>query len=157
MSDHNDNKSDSQDVSSSRRRLLKGVGLLGGALALGGAAAAGMADDSASKTTGSKPGYEPGTVSPDERWSKQPFLGEHQAGILTPQQASMMLVSFDVLATSKADLERLFRLLTARFAFLTTGGTAPEVDPKFPPMDSGVMGPEIYPDNLTMRSEERRV
>ena len=29
----------------------------------------------------------------------------------------MMLVAFDVLATSKADLERLFRLLTDRIAF----------------------------------------
>lgn len=150
MSDNNDKKSGSQDVSSSRRRLLKGVGLLGGAFALGGAAAAGMENSQPSKTTGSKPGYEPGTVSPDERWSKQPFYGEHQAGILTPQQASMMLISFDVLATSKADLERLFRLLTTRFAFLTTGGTVPEADPRFSPMDSGVMGPEIYPDNLTM-------
>jgi hypothetical protein len=27
----------------------------------------------------------------------------------------MMLVAFDVLASDKADLERLFRLLTARF------------------------------------------
>jgi deferrochelatase/peroxidase EfeB len=150
MSDKNDKAPESQDVSSSRRRLLKGVGLMGGVLALGGAAAAGVENQQASKTTGSKPGYQPGTVSPDERWSKQPFHGVHQAGILTPQQASMMLVSFDVLASNKADLERLFRLLTTRFDFLTTGGTAPEVDPKFPPMDSGVMGPEIYPDNLTM-------
>lgn len=30
---------------------------------------------------------------------KQPFYGPHQAGILTPQQASMMLVAFDVLAS----------------------------------------------------------
>jgi deferrochelatase/peroxidase EfeB len=38
----------------------------------------------------------------------------------------MMLVAFDVLASDKADLERLFRLLTSRFAFLTTGGPAPD-------------------------------
>jgi deferrochelatase/peroxidase EfeB len=35
-------------------------------------------------------------------------LWRHQAGILTPQQASMMLVAFDVLASDKADLERCF-------------------------------------------------
>jgi len=146
MSNKNDNKSVNQDdVSSSRRSLLKGVGLLGGAFALGGAATA-----QAEKAPGAKKEYTPGTVSPDERWGKQPYYGEHQAGILTPQQASMMLVSFDVLATNKADLERLFRLLDSRFVFLTTGGTAPSLDPKFPPMDSGVMGAEIYPDNLTM-------
>jgi deferrochelatase/peroxidase EfeB len=34
----------------------------------------------------------------------------------------MMLVAFDVLASDKADLERLFRLLTRRIAFLTKGG-----------------------------------
>jgi deferrochelatase/peroxidase EfeB len=50
------------------------------------------------------------------------FLRQHQAGVLTPQQASMMLVAFDVLASDKADLERLFRLLTQRIAFLTKGG-----------------------------------
>lgn len=61
-----------------------------------------------------------------------------------------MLVAFDVLATSKADLERLFRLLTDRIAFLAHGGKAPEVDAKLPPLDSGIMGPEIYPDNLTI-------
>ena len=38
----------------------------------------------------------------------------------------MMLVAFDVLASDKADLERLFRLLTGRIAFLTKGGPAPD-------------------------------
>ncbi|MGC6744169.1 hypothetical protein ACP0HM_02050 [Escherichia coli] len=32
-----------------------------------------------------------------------------------------MLVAFDVLASDKADLERLFRLLTQRFAFSDSG------------------------------------
>ncbi len=36
----------------------------------------------------------------------------------------MMLVAFDVLAADKADLERLFRQLTQRIAFLTQGGRA---------------------------------
>ena len=63
----------------------------------------------------------------------------------------MMLVAFDVLASDKADLERLFRLLTSRFAFLTTGGPAPDTpNPRLPPMDSGILGAYIAPDNLTM-------
>ncbi|MFZ4832025.1 iron uptake transporter deferrochelatase/peroxidase subunit [Rouxiella sp. Mn2063] len=129
-----------QEISSSRRRLLKGAGLVGGALAFGGATQA-LAEQPAGVTP---------AVAKDERWSSQPFHGEHQAGILTPQQAAMMLVSFDVLATDKAGLERLLRLLTERFRFLTTGGKAPGIDDKYPPMDSGIMGPEIYPDNLTL-------
>ncbi|MEN0627773.1 iron uptake transporter deferrochelatase/peroxidase subunit [Phytobacter ursingii] len=126
----------------SRRRLLKGMGALGGALALAGGCPVAHA---------AKPQSVPGTLSPDARMEKQPFYGVHQAGILTPQQASMMLVAFDVLATDKADLQRLFRLLTQRIAFLTEGGPAPETpNPRLPPMDSGILGPFIAPDNLTI-------
>ncbi len=94
----------------SRRRLLKGIGALGGALAITGGCPVAHA---------AKAESSPGTLTPDARQEKQPFYGRHQAGILTPQQASMMLVAFDVLAADKADLERLFRLLTQRIAFLT--------------------------------------
>ncbi|MEI7185980.1 iron uptake transporter deferrochelatase/peroxidase subunit [Dickeya dianthicola] len=123
-------------ASPSRRRLLQGLGMMGGALALGADRLAQAQD---------KP-----QAAQDERWEKQPFYGLHQAGIVTPQQAAMMLVAFDVLATSKSELTRLFQLLTQRIAFLTQGGKVPDVDPRLPPLDSGIMGPEIYPDNLTI-------
>jgi len=137
------NKHDEYDVAEpSRRRLLKGVGALGGALALAGGCPVAHA---------AKPQSAPGTLSPDARMETQPFHGLHQAGILTPQQASMMLVAFDVLASDKSELERLFRLLTQRITFLTTGGPAPETpNPRLPPMDSGILGSYIAPDNLTM-------
>lgn len=126
----------------SRRRLLKGMGALGGTLALAG----GCPVAHAQKTRSA-----PGTLAPDARNERQPFYGAHQAGILTPQQASMMLVAFDVLASERADLERLFRLLTKRIAFLTHGGPAPDTpNPRLPPMDSGILGAYIAPDNLTM-------
>ncbi|MEW5289896.1 MULTISPECIES: iron uptake transporter deferrochelatase/peroxidase subunit [Erwinia] len=126
-----------------RRRLLKGIGLLGGAFAVGGGCPAHAAAQDQS--------FSPGALSPNARQEVQPFYGRHQAGIITPQQASMMLVAFDVLATNKAELERLFRLLDNRIAFLTKGGKAPQVDnPQLPPMDSGILGDEIYPDNLTI-------
>jgi len=137
------NKHDEYDVAEpSRRRLLKGVGALGGALALAGGCPVAHA---------AKPQSAPGTLSPDARMETQPFYGQHQAGILTPQQASMMLVAFDVLASDKSELERLFRLLTQRIAFLTTGGPAPDTqNPRLLPMDSGILGAYIAPDNLTM-------
>jgi deferrochelatase/peroxidase EfeB len=126
----------------SRRRLLKNIGALGGALALTGGCPVAHA---------AKPQSAPGTLSPDARMETQPFHGLHQAGVLTPQQASMMLVAFDVLASDKADLERLFKLLTDRITFLTTGGPAPDTpNPRLPPMDSGILGPYIAPDNLTI-------
>ncbi|MEX5381923.1 iron uptake transporter deferrochelatase/peroxidase subunit [Cronobacter muytjensii] len=125
-----------------RRRLLKGLGALTGALAVTGGCP--VAHGAQTKTA-------PGTLSPDARSQTQPFYGAHQAGILTPQQASMMLVAFDVLAADKADLERLFRLLTDRITFLTEGGPAPQTpNPRLPPMDSGILGPVIAPDNLTI-------
>ncbi|MBY4951485.1 iron uptake transporter deferrochelatase/peroxidase subunit [Pantoea sp. DY-17] len=136
MSDKND------AAQPSRRRLLQGLGMLGGAAALGGGCPF---------HTAAADSFSPGTVAPNSRQQAQPFYGAHQAGIVTPQQASMMLVAFEVLASDKAELERLFRLLTDRFAFLTQGGPAPAVtNPQLPPMDSGILGADIAPDNLTM-------
>lgn len=125
-----------------RRKLLKTLGALGGALAVGGCPMAAAAVPA---------GANKAQVPDNPRLETEPFYGPHQAGILTPQQASMMLVAFDVLATDKAELERLFRLLTARFAFLTQGGPTPDTpNPRLPPMDSGILGPTIYPDDLTI-------
>ncbi|AFJ47535.1 iron uptake transporter deferrochelatase/peroxidase subunit [Shimwellia blattae] len=120
-----------------RRQLLKGLGILTTALAAGCPVAHG-----ATPRTGG---------DPLRRDRRQPFYGPHQAGILTPQQASVLLVSFDVLAADKAGLIRLMRLLTRRIAFLTHGGPAPATpDPRMPPVDSGILGGEIHPDNLTI-------
>lgn len=137
-----DDKTKSGAPVPARRQLLKTLGALGGAFVVAGGCP--VAHAAKSETS-------PGTLPPDARREKQPFYGPHQAGILTPQQASIMLVAFDVLAADKADLERLFRLLSSRFDFLTTGGAAPDTpNPRLPPMDSGILGAEIYPDNLTI-------
>lgn len=128
-----------------RRRLLKGLGMLGGAAAAGAGCPfhAGAAEQPDS--------FAPGTVTPNARQQQQPFYGVHQAGIITPQQAAMMLVAFDVLTSDRRELQRLFQLLTQRIAFLTAGGKAPAVvNPQLPPMDSGILGAEIAPDNLTI-------
>ncbi|KHE00989.1 peroxidase, partial [Pantoea stewartii] len=101
-----------------RRRLLKGLGMLGGAAAVGAGCPfhAGAAEQPDS--------FAPGTVTPNARQQRQPFYGVHQAGIITPQQAAMMLVAFDVLTSDRRELQRLFQLLTQRIAFLTAGGKA---------------------------------
>lgn len=128
----------------SRRDLLKKLGTLGGVLAVSG----GCPMASAVSGTSS---IEQGASASAHRQDTEPFYGPHQSGILTPQQASMMLVAFDVLASDKAGLERLFRLLTSRFAFLMHGGPIPDTpNPRLPPMDSGILGDIIYPDNLTL-------
>ncbi|MFO1046375.1 MAG: iron uptake transporter deferrochelatase/peroxidase subunit [Geminicoccaceae bacterium] len=81
---------------------------------------------------------------------RQPFYGRHQAGIVTPRPAAGLVASFQVIAANPAELERMFRTLTERAAFLTQGGAPPELDPRFPPADSGILGPVVTPDNLTV-------
>jgi deferrochelatase/peroxidase EfeB len=79
-----------------------------------------------------------------------PFHGTHQAGIATPPQRVAMFLSFDVTASGRSELRELFRALTSRARFLTTGGTPPRTDPDAPPADNGIMGPRITPDDTTV-------
>jgi deferrochelatase/peroxidase EfeB len=78
-----------------------------------------------------------------------PF-GAHQAGIVTPRPAHGIVASFHAIAEDPAALERLFARLTERIVFLTHGGPVPEQDPKLPPPDSGILGPVLQPDALTI-------
>ncbi|MCB6185190.1 deferrochelatase/peroxidase EfeB [Leeia sp. TBRC 13508] len=141
---NSDLNNDQTELSSpSRRTWLKGASL-GGAVALGG-----LGTVAVLQQTGKLP--KPGqSAMGDTTKENQPFYGEHQAGIITPQPAAALVVVFDVLAKDKHELTRLFKLLTTRISFLTKGGKVPDVDPKLPPLDSGVLGPEVFPDNLTV-------
>ena len=114
------------------------MGLAGGALGLGPAFQA--------RATPA------GTLAPgdDGTQDSQPFYGVHQSGVTTPQPAAALIVSFDVLAEDRAGLERLFRTLTERIAFLMKGGEAATLDPRYPPPDSGLLGVNVFPDNLTV-------
>jgi deferrochelatase/peroxidase EfeB len=112
-----------------------------------GAAASGVASFSivaAAPTPAAEADYtEPANQS-------QPFFGYHQSGIVTPQPAAAALVAFDVLAKDRLDLERLLRTLTERIKFLMEGGPIAARDPLLPPPDSGLLGPVVVPDNLTV-------
>jgi deferrochelatase/peroxidase EfeB len=120
-----------------RRGLLLGFGA-------GGIAALGMPSVSAVAADCTPDQESDGTLD------SQPFYGARQAGVVTPQPAAALFASFDVLADDRAGLERLFRTLTRRIALLTQAGSVPTLDPKLPPADSGLLGPKLYPDNLTM-------
>jgi len=130
----------------SRRDLLKGLGL-----AAGGGLATGFTQDHAfAAETPSHRHVTDAPVGDGDFDQRQPYLGVHQAGIVTPRPSCGMIAAFDVLAPQPEDLERLLRKLTERIAFLTQGGRTPELDPKLPPSDSGILGPEVKPDNLTI-------
>lgn len=119
-----------------RRGLLAGAAALVAAPALAATEQRNVADAPVAHAGGAME-----TVSP---W------GIHQAGIVTPRPANGLVASFHVLADDPASLERLFRRLTDRIVFLTHGGPLPEADPKLPPPDSGILGPVVRPDALTI-------
>src|SRR3984957_20442179 len=86
----------------------------------------------------------------DGTLDSQPFFGKRQSGVVTPQPAAAMVAAFDVLADDRAGLEKMLRILTTRISVLTKAGPIPVLDPKLPPAESGLLGPQIYPDNLTI-------
>ncbi|HWU57750.1 MAG TPA: iron uptake transporter deferrochelatase/peroxidase subunit [Microbacteriaceae bacterium] len=79
-----------------------------------------------------------------------PFHGAHQQGILTPAQRNSSVVAFDVTAANRAELQGLLRTITERARFLTAGGSPAEVGITAPPADSGVLGPRVPADGLTV-------
>ncbi|AGT08092.1 iron uptake transporter deferrochelatase/peroxidase subunit [Paracoccus aminophilus] len=121
-----------------RRGLLLGLGAagLGGALASPALAAT---EQSVTQAPLAQPSTE--AISP---------YGLHQAGIVTPRPAHGLFASFAVLVRDKDEFEKLMRRLGERIEVLTKGGPVPELDPKLPPFDSGLLGPVISPDALTI-------
>jgi deferrochelatase/peroxidase EfeB len=78
------------------------------------------------------------------------FEGPHQAGVVTPQQRAAALVALDVTAANRAELTELLKTITEQVRFLTAGGTPADPGITAPPVDNGVVGPEIQPDGLTV-------
>ena len=132
---------DPEQFNLQRRRVLMGMGAAGVALAGVALSCPAMAASPAQVTE---------APSSERTQDRHDFLGKHQSGIVTPRPASGMLVAFDVLASDRQDLARLFRTLNERIAFLMKGGPVTQVDPKLPPVDSGILGPVVTPDNLTI-------
>ncbi len=78
------------------------------------------------------------------------FHGRHQAGILAKPQRQTIVLSFNVTADGRGELTDLLRTITARARFLTAGGIPPQVGIGGPPSDSGLLGPTVVPDGLTV-------
>ncbi|HUN38539.1 MAG TPA: Dyp-type peroxidase [Trebonia sp.] len=132
-----------------RRSFLRGLagGVAGGVVAGGAAgAAAGYAahHQAPDPVAAANAAVVGGTAPP------VPFHGRWQAGILPTPQRATAVVSFGVTADSRADLTDLFQTVTDRARFLTAGGTPPAVGIGGPPSDSGVLGPTVVPDGLTV-------
>jgi deferrochelatase/peroxidase EfeB len=127
-----------------RRSFLRGMagGVAGGVVA-GGAAGYTL------RASRPDPALAADTAALEGRLPAVPFHGRHQAGIL-PQPPYTAVVSFDATADGRAELADLLRTVTSRARFLTAGGTPPPVGIDGPPSDSGVLGPAVVPDGLTV-------
>jgi deferrochelatase/peroxidase EfeB len=79
-----------------------------------------------------------------------PFHGPHQAGILPDAQRATAVVSFTATTGSRAELTDLFQTVTDRARALTAGYTPQPAGIGGPPTDSGVLGPTVAPDGLTV-------
>jgi deferrochelatase/peroxidase EfeB len=124
-----------------RRRLLTGLGV---------SALTGLVANRASAAEQAASGQVAEAPQSTHTQDRVPLYGRHQPGVTTPRPAAGMVASFFVLAETRDDLERLFRTLTARAAFLTHGGPQTDPDPKLPPAGSGILGPVVQPDALTI-------
>ena len=132
-----------------RRSFLRGMagGVAGGVVAGGAAgAAAGYAahrpapDPVATANEAIVTGTAPAV----------PFHGTYQGGILPDAQRATAVVSFNVTADSRAELTDLFQTVTDRARALTSGYTPLPTGINGPPSDSGVLGPAVVPDGLTV-------
>lgn len=124
-----------ESIPSRRRDFLRG------ALATGTAAAAAAAIAAAAP-----PAHADGAAA------AFPFEGEHQAGVYLPAkpQAASTFAVFALTATNKAGLKALLQAVTDRVRILTAGGTPTPAGSGAPPADSGVLGPAMPSDGLTV-------
>jgi deferrochelatase/peroxidase EfeB len=137
-----------------RRAFLRGaLGGIAGAAA-GGAvagAAGGAAAGYAYRGSRPLPAADAEAVAlQDGRLGPVSFHGPHQAGVLRKPPRQTAMISFDVTAQNRSELTDLLRTLTGRARFLTAGGVPPPVGIGSPPSDSGILGPAVIPDGLTV-------
>ncbi|HEX4088239.1 MAG TPA: Dyp-type peroxidase [Trebonia sp.] len=137
------------DSAPARRSFLRGLaGGVAGGVIVGGAA--GAAAGYAARTTPADPAAAANEALVSGLLPPVPFHGRYQAGILPSPPRATMLVSFDATAQGKAELVELFQTVTDRARFLTAGGTPPAVGIGGPPSDSGVLGPTVTANGLTV-------
>jgi len=114
----------------SRRDFLKISASVGVGLAIG---ASGVAAIDKVITPASTSAAENGAAE-----DRIPMYGQHQAGIITPQQTYMYLASMRITATDRAEVIQLFRDWT-KFCDLSTAGKTMRTgdNPLLPPSDTG--------------------
>jgi deferrochelatase/peroxidase EfeB len=132
-------------VAPKRRQVLTAaLGSVGAAVAL-----AACSDDdqqragAAGQSGGSSGGSGAGQAG------RVPFTGAHQPAITaTPVPALASLAAFRVTATDREGLSEMFAELSTAVADLMAGRMPQTRDPAYPPMETGILGPDPPPDDL---------
>lgn len=123
----------------SRREFLK-AGAAGGAALLGGSALL--------TACGAGPDAE---QEPAPTGEFIEFYGERQAGIAPAEIPALgMMASFKALSPNRAELEETFREITDEIQGLMSGRPPVVRDEAYPPVDSGILGAQPAPDNLSI-------
>ena len=131
----------------SRRSFLKAGALAGGAAAL---AAGGPALLAACAPGDDGDGGDGGAASPSPP-RYVPFHGEHQTGITAqPVPTLGLMASFKALAPDREALRETFIDLTDEIEGLMSGRPPATRDDAYPPVDSGLLGAEPAPDDLSV-------
>lgn len=132
-----------------RRQLLgRGLAMLGGA-SLGALGASAAEQASPAQAALDQTAVER-SANYDELRSSISFDGEHQAGILTAPQAQATFAALDSIAPTRLYLQEALQALSTRARELCEGGKFPLRSLDEPPFDSGVLGTDIAPDDLTV-------
>lgn len=114
----------------SRRQLLRDAALGGAAMGIGT-----LLPGATSIVRG-----DPAT-SGAGRLTTPAFHGSHQAGVLEKPANETIMAAFDVTAADHDGLRDLFMSLTEEARLLTGSGPVPDIGPKAPPADNGILGP----------------
>ncbi|HMJ34205.1 MAG TPA: Dyp-type peroxidase [Baekduia sp.] len=130
-----------------RRQFLTGGAALGAGVALDRLAGRPGAAATANARDTSVTGPGPAT----DRQRRFAFDGPRQAGVLTERQPYAIVVAFDAITASPAELAEGMRELSVRARALTTGYDALLGAPSDGPTpDSGVLGSKVTPGGLTV-------
>ncbi len=122
-----------------RRGFLTGAGLAGAGVVAGGAAGAAI-------------GYAAHTPPDDAAYDAVEFYGPHQAGIVTPQQSSLVFAAFDVNDTATVEsLQTMLARWAAAASLMVQGKSVGPVEtrPGSPPADTGEAF-DLGPHRLTV-------
>jgi len=96
-------------------------------------------------------GVASGAEDPAPTGRRVPFHGEHQAGItVEPTPARGLAAAFTMIADDRAHVAETFRELSDEVEGLMDGRPIPVRDPAYPPVDSGILGPEPPADDLSV-------